>query len=77
MALKLDFEKAFDLLNWDYIKGCLTKFGFDPHWINLTMECITSASFSIMFNGRPKGYFYPSRGIRQGDPFVLIFLFCV
>ncbi|KAL6190194.1 hypothetical protein ACLB2K_036592 [Fragaria x ananassa] len=68
MAVKLDLEKAYDLLDWSYIQACLCKFGFHSDWINLIMHCISSVSFSIMLNGIPKGWFQPTRGIRQGDP---------
>lgn len=78
MALKLDLEKAFDMLNWHFISACLTKFGFDHHWISLIIECVSSVSFSLILNGKLKGFFFPSRGIRQVDhlsPY--IFIFCM
>lgn len=68
MAVKLDLEKAYDLLDWSYIKACLLRFGFHYDWIELVMHCIKSVSFSIILNGSPQGWFQPSRGIRQGDP---------
>ena len=34
MAIKLDMEKAYDKINWDYIRIILTKFGFHQKWIN-------------------------------------------
>lgn len=75
MVLKLDLEKAYDLLNWDYIRCLLTNFGFSVTWVNLVMECISSMSFSVNINGDSHGYFFPSRGIRHGDhlsPFIFI-----
>ena len=47
MAVKLDLEKAYDFLDWNYIKAILSKFGFCNSWINLIMECITSVSFCL------------------------------
>lgn len=68
VAIKIDLEKAYDFLNWDYIKYCLTRFGFHDRQTNIIMNCITSVSFSLLVNGKPYGNFIPSCGIRQGDP---------
>ncbi|KAL6200061.1 hypothetical protein ACLB2K_029843 [Fragaria x ananassa] len=68
MAVKLDLEKAYDLLDWSYIQACLANYGFHPDWITLVMHCINSVSFSVLINGSAKGWFQPTRGIEQCDP---------
>lgn len=62
IVIKLDLEKAYVMLNWDYIRLVLVEFGMNNHWIKLIMECITSTSSSVLINGKAHGYFYPSRG---------------
>lgn len=63
MTLKLDLEQAYDLLDWNYIKACLIKFGFSANWCDIIMNCISTSSFSIL-NGTHEGFFVPSKGIR-------------
>ncbi len=66
--LKLDLQKAYDWINWGFLKLVLMQFGFSPIFIGWIMEFISSVSFSIMVNGGITEKFHPSRGLRQGDP---------
>jgi len=67
VTLKLDMEKAYDRLEWDYIQKCLQEYGFHPRCIKWIMECITIVSYSIMVNDESRGLIKPTRGIRQSD----------
>ena len=68
MAIKIDMEKAFDHMEWNFILAILSKLGFHPTWINWVRICISFPSFSVLINGSLYGYFTPERGLRQGDP---------
>ena len=50
MAIKLDLEKAYDHLEWSFIKDTLKLFNFPDKLISLTMSCVTTTSISILFN---------------------------
>ena len=63
IAIKLDMEKAYDGLEWDFIPKCFQEMGFHPTWNNWIMEAISSISYSIMINDTPNGFIFPLRGI--------------
>ena len=68
ILLMIDFNKAFDSIEWNFILNALRKFNFGPNIIKWVKIFYNNISSCVMNNGHSSNYFMLSRGVRQGDP---------
>lgn len=50
MAIKIDIEKAYDLLEWNFIKNMFLGFGISNRWIDWIWQSVTTTTFKVIVN---------------------------
>ena len=69
MALKIDLEKAYDKLEWSFIRDMMIRANFPEDLVELIMSCVSTVSTEIMVNGEALEPIYPSRGLGKATLF--------
>ena len=68
LIMTIDFEKAFDSVDFQFLFKAISKFNFGPifqNWISIFYNEISSC---VINNNVTSTYFPIKRGVRQGDP---------
>ena len=74
--LAIDFEKAFDSIEWDYLWKSLEAYGFPDAYIKLIKTAYNNMEACVVNGGTSTKYFRITRGVRQGDP-ISAYLFII
>jgi hypothetical protein len=68
LIFKVDFEKAYDSVEWSFLDYMLGRFGFCTKWRDWIRACVFAGSMSVLINGSPSEEINIQRGLKQGDP---------
>ena len=68
ILLFIDFEKAFDSIEWDFLYQSLEAFNFGPTLISWIKTFYNYVSSCLINKGLFSEQFKLERGVRQGDP---------
>jgi hypothetical protein len=68
LMFKVDFERAYDTVNWHFLEYMMTRMGFAIGWRRWIRACVFQSSMSVLVNGSPTKDFSVGKGLRQGDP---------
>lgn len=64
--LQLDLKKAYDSLDWGFLRCILCKIGLNNDCISWIMVCVENAKFVVLINGLQSNFFLAARGLRYG-----------
>lgn len=67
--LKLDYQKAYDLVTWCFVEHVMRGLGFGEKWIRWIMACTKTVTILVLVNGSPLQPTPMEKGLMQGDPF--------
>ena len=75
LIIFLDFQKAFDSVEWDFILECLESFNFGPEFLGWVKAFYKNIQSCISNSGTLSDLFTLERGVRQGDrisPYIFV-----
>lgn len=64
MIIKIDLEKAYDLMEWSFMRNVLLSLNFHMDTMELILSCISTTFVSLLLNGEQLEEFQPLRGLR-------------
>jgi hypothetical protein len=68
LFFKVDFERAYDTINWQFLDYMMSRMGFADGWRRWIKACVFNSSMFVLVNGSPTADFNVGKGLRQGDP---------
>lgn len=68
MALKLDLNKVYDMMEWEFLEVILRKMDLNEKWVNIIMQCVSTVTYNFVVNSSSFCSIRPGRGLWQGDP---------
>jgi len=68
LILNVDFEKAYDSVDWGFLVYMMERVGMCSKWISWMKACVCGGSMSVLVNGSPTEEINIQRGLKQGDP---------
>ena len=68
LLICIDFEKAFDSVDWNFMKKLLNAFGFGPMIYQWIYTFYNKIKLMVIVNRYTSPWFPTERGCRQGDP---------
>jgi len=68
LLFKVDFEKAYDSVDWGYLDAVMERMSFPVLWRKWIKECVSTATASVLVNGSPTDEFLLERGAATRGP---------
>jgi hypothetical protein len=65
---KLDYEKAYDKVNREFMFEMLERKGFSSRWLKILRSLLNKGSVGVRINDENSDFFLTGKGVRQGDP---------